>query len=519
VLDYLAGKESLAPFCAFAPTSEGLAVAIRSRQKYPVNREALVKVLKDQYKHLPETEMATANIDLLASPTTFTICTAHQPNLGTGYLYFIYKILHAVKLATELKQQHPDYNFVPVYYMGSEDADLEELGTFRYGNRKFVWDGGGQTGAVGRMDTATLAPLLRELFTIMGPPGPYLDELKALLQQAYNGHSTIAQATQYLVHGLFGRYGLIVLDPDSAILKQSFIPVMEDDLLGHTAERLVSRSIDALTAAHYKAQAHPRTINLFYLHGAIRERIEVVNDKWAVVNTDISWDKPALLQELHAHPERFSPNVMLRPLYQETILPDIAFIGGGAEVAYWLQLRSLFQHHKVFYPTILLRQSIMWISAANASLQRKTGLSIEALFPSEAEVTRNYVLTHSANEWQTSAESAKLDELISSLRDKAASVDPTLRRSADATLTRMKHLLQSLEQKMLRAEKRRLHTGLAQIARLQASLFPNGGLQERVENFMQYYLDHGEAYFDEILHALSPLRNEFLIIEEPIPAS
>jgi bacillithiol biosynthesis cysteine-adding enzyme BshC len=514
VLDYLAGADALSPFYNYSPDAAGLAKAIEARRRHPVDRSALVKVLQGQYEHLPPEQKATDHIALLAAETTFTICTAHQPNLATGYLYFVYKILHAIRLAQEMNAAYPEYRFVPVYYIGSEDADLDELGTFRYGDRKFVWNAGGQTGAVGRMNTATLAPLLDELYALLGPPGPARDELENLLRQSYSSHHTIAQATQYLVHGLFGRYGLVVIDPDDAALKRAFIPVMEEDLTAHTAERLVGQSIRALGACHYKAQAHPRPINLFYLKDDTRERIERNGDEWRVLNTGIVWDKANLIAELHEHPERFSPNVMLRPLYQETILPDIAFVGGGAETAYWLQLQSLFAHHEVFYPAILLRQSVMWMNAQHAALREKTRLDLPALFAPAHEAAESYVAAHSDREWHTAAEAEALDGITRKLAEKAAAVDPTLSRSAEAAVKKMKYQLEVLEQKMLRAEKRRLHTGLERLARLQASLFPGGGLAERVENFMPYYLEYGPAFFDELLAAMEPLRNEFLVMEE-----
>ena len=514
MLDYLDGDEALSGFYNFRPDSKGLADAIEERRRYPVDRAALVEVLQRQYSHLPFEQATEDNIAALASDTSFTICTAHQPNLATGYLYFVYKILHAIKLAQELNAAYPEQHFVPVYYMGSEDADLDELGTFRYGDKKFVWDAGGQSGAVGRMDTATLAPLLHELFKLLGPPGPHLEELELLLRGAYTGHHTIAGATQFLVHGLFGKYGLVVIDPDEAVLKRTFIPVMEADLLEHTAEQLVNQSINELTASHYKAQAHPRQINLFYLKDDMRERIERRGEYWQVLNSDIRWDKESLLAELNAYPERFSPNVMLRPLYQETILPNVAFIGGGAEVAYWLQLRSLFAHHKVFYPAILLRQSVMWIAAQQASLRKKTGLGITALFAPADEAARHFVALHTDKDWQTGDEAAALEAIADSLRKKATAADATLSRSADSAVKKMKHQLEVLEQKMLRAEKRRLHTGLEQLARLQSALFPGGGLAERVENFMPYYLEYGQAFFDALLDAMVPLQGEFLVMED-----
>lgn len=514
VLDYLDGADTLSAHYSFKPDAAGLAAAVEARRQYPVDRDTLAGVLYAQYRHLPYEKATEENIARLKEERTFTVCTAHQPNLGTGYLYFVYKILHAIKLAGDLNEAHPGCHFVPVYYMGSEDADLDELGTFRVGDKKFVWDAGGQTGAVGRMSTQTLMPLLRELFTLLGPPGPFLDALQVLLMQSYTGHTTIAQATQYLVHSLFGRYGLLVLDPDNAELKKAFIPVMEEDLLQQTTHSLVSKTIQELGDAHYKAQAHPREINLFYLKGDIRERIEQRGDIWHVLNTDISWCKDDLLAELHRSPEHFSPNVMLRPLYQETILPNVAFIGGGAEVAYWLQLCALFDHHSVFYPTVLLRQSVSWMSGAHVRLHDKTGLQLEDLFAPQDEAEKAYVVAHTEQDWQTGAERAILDDMAKTLYAKATAADPTLSRSAEASLKKMKHQLDVLEQKMLRAEKRRLETGLSQLAKLQQSLFPGGGLQERVDNFMPYYLQYERAFFDELLAAIEPLRNEFLVMQE-----
>jgi bacillithiol biosynthesis cysteine-adding enzyme BshC len=511
VLDYLEGKAALQSLYCFRPDERGLRQAIEARKNYPVDRSTLVEVLQQQYRHLPYRQEVDQAITLLSEENTFTVCTAHQPNLATGYLYFVYKILHAIRLARELKQQHPDCHFVPVYYMGSEDADLDELGTFRFGDRKFVWNADGQTGAVGRMNTASLAPLLEELVSMFGPPGEEAETLRHLLREAYLRHDNIARATHYLVHELFGKYGLVVIDPDDARLKRSFISVMEEDLLIHTAEQKVSATVNKLSDLDYKAQAYPRSINLFYLKDKLRERIEATGERWRVLNTDISWDKDSLLHELHAHPERFSPNVMLRPLYQETILPNVAFIGGGAEVSYWLQLQSLFAHHRIFYPAILLRQSVMWVSKAQQALKQKTGLDYETLFLSKAEAARVFIAAH--HTWTLTREHDQLEVLFAALREKATVADSTLTRSADAILARMKHLLASLEGKMLRALKRKETTSLTQIERLQDQLFPGGGLAERTENFMPYFLEYGPAFFDVLLNAINPLRTSFLIIE------
>ena len=513
VTDYLCSDPKIEQFYGTPPNKEGMDASIKNRKNYPINRANLVATLKKQYSGLNTSEKVQANLQLLLSENTYTICTAHQPNLMTGYLYFIYKILHAIKLAGELGALYPGCNFVPVYYMGSEDNDLEELGKFNYEGQKYVWGANGQHGAVGRMKPEGLDILLNGLFEVLGPPSPKLDRIKHIVATAYLGHKTIGSATQYLVNELFGVYGLLVLDPDDQSFKREFIGVTEDELINQNAYPVLNAQIEKLSG-HYKIQAQPRHINLFYLSEQLRERIEKQGDKWVVVNTGIEWDKEALLKELHENPGRFSPNVMLRGLYQETILPNVAFIGGGAEVAYWLQLKTLFANYNVFYPTILLRQSVQWIGESANQLMGKLGLEISDLFLGEQDLAKKLLLKAGLVNWHLEMESATIASVLETLGKKAAAIDPTLLPATNAVKARIEKMLHSLEQKMLRAEKRKIGDQTKRTEKLKSSLFPNNGLQERVENFLGYYLSYGPAFFDVLLTGMEPFRNEFLVVEQ-----
>lgn len=511
VLDYLQQKKELQPFYTFNPDEAGIDAAIKARGQFPVNRQLLVQVLQKQYTGLQCAGAVKENIEALKQETTFTVCTAHQPNLLTGYLYFIYKIAHAIQLANALNTKHPGKRFVPVYYMGSEDNDLAELGVFRYGDKKYVWDAAGQTGAVGRMNTKSLQKLLGELFKIIGPPGDYIEELKEILSQAYLHHDTIGSATRYLVNELFGRYGLIVLDADEPGFKREILPVLKDDLLHHTANGIV-KDTAAKLSENYRSQAYPRDINLFYLADGIRERIERDGDKWVVLNSDVSWNEEALLKELEQHPERFSPNVILRGILQESILPDVAFIGGGAEVAYWLQLKELFNHYKVFYPAVVLRQSALWIDSRAAELQKKAGLSTKDLFKPVDVLALEYVNNNSRAEWHTGTEAVAFEELIHQLREKAISIDTTLKPAAEAVLIKIKYQLTLLEKKMLRAEKRKHDTEIQRIGKIKGILFPNNSLQERYCNFIEFYTIYGHDFLNQVLKHTSPYNKGFMVI-------
>jgi bacillithiol synthase len=266
----------------------------------------------------------------------------------------------------------------------------------------------------------------------------------------------------------------------------------------------ITKQIEEL-GVHYKIQAHPRETNLFYLNDQLRERIERKGDKWVILNTDIQWTKGELLTELKQHPERFSPNVMLRGLYQETILPNVAFVGGGAEVAYWMQLRTVFEHYKVFYPTVLLRQSVLWIGETQAKLRQQMGLSSVDIFKPELDLIHEYIAKHSTDDWQTNEERKAIEAIFADLKQKASDLDPTLRSSAEAALTKMRHQLTVLEKKM--------QTQLSRITRLKTVLFPANSLQERVENFSEYYLQYGPSFFDTIKDGINALEANFLVIE------
>lgn len=513
--DYADLKAELEPFVSYAPNKEGLLAAITARKAYPVNRAVLTKALERQYNGLEMTDAVRHNVALLGKESTYTVTTAHQPNLMTGYLYFVYKILHAIKLANVLKAERPELDFVPVYYMGSEDNDLDELGVFRYRGEQYRWDGNGQKGAVGRMDTATLKSLVNELMRKMGPPGADCEQLKNMILTAYTGHKTVGAATKYLVNSLFGKYGLVVLDPDDAEMKREFVPVMEQELLEQRAQPIIAAQTELLEE-HYKSQIYVRPINLFYLHEQMRERIELHGDRWVVLNSDISFGKDELLTELHEYPERFSPNVALRGLFQATILPDVAFVGGGAEVAYWLQLKTLFAHYNRFYPVILLRQSVLLASGPSVGLRAQAGVTAKQLFERPEDVLKEQLIANGHTEWQLGGERAELARLMQQLHERATKVDKTLDGAAKAALHKMQQQIDRLEHKMLKAEKLKHSVLLERLNRLRKELFPGGGLQERRDSFVEYYLDWGSELLDAIYAGIEPMQQQLMILTKRI---
>jgi bacillithiol biosynthesis cysteine-adding enzyme BshC len=509
VIDFLAEHPNLRPFYKYSPVQPDFEGAIQAKKAFPQQRETLVAALREQYKGMEITEKVRTNIDSLLDMQTFTITTAHQPNIFTGYLYFAYKILQTIKLASQLQTQYPHYNFVPVYYMGSEDADLDELGHVYIDGKTIKWPTA-QQGAVGRMEPEGFEDLIEQVKQALGY-GPYAEELIGLLQQAYLGHKNIQEATLYLVNELFGRYGLVILVPDSPMIKRMFIPVMRDELLHGHSFQIVNETI-AQISKHHKVQANPREINLFYLTANSRERIVRVGDTWKVLHQPLEFTADTLEKELEAHPERFSPNVILRGMLQETILPNIAFIGGGGEIAYWLELQQLFDHYRVPFPILILRNSFLLTDANSHQRLQKLGLTIADLFEDAEDLVNRFVQQHTNAALVLKDEYTAVEKLFDDLVLKARSIDVTLEASVAAERTRAVKSIGKLEHKFLKAEKKKFGWQTEQIRNLKTRLFPANSLQERKENFMPWYVQQGPAFFDLVLEHLDPLSDQFGII-------
>ncbi len=510
-LAYTSGADALKPFYSFEPTIDGIIEAIEQKKTQNVNRKLLVSELERQYQSIEATEAVKSNIQSLLSEDTFTVCTAHQPNLFTGPVYFIYKILHAIKLSAALKDQLPEYNFVPVYYMGSEDADFAELNHTYVNGYKLEWKKA-QTGAVGRMLVdKTLVQLINEMKgqLMIEPHGAALIEL---LRKCYTEGKNIQTATFELVNALFGSYGLIVLIPDSADFKRTMIPVFEDDLFRQTPSAIVAETSKKLEQ-HYYVQAHPRDINLFYFKDNIRERIIKTGDRFLVNNTDIHFTEESLRQELQQHPERFSPNVILRGLFQETILPNLAFIGGGGELGYWLQLKALFHHYNVVFPVLLLRNSFLIIEKKWQQLVDKLQLTTEQIFQPPLQLL-DLIIEREGKTPRLDGELSKVKALYEQINETASNIDVTLAQHVTALQVKALKQLQNLEKKMNRAERKKHEAEENQVNKLKNHLFPNNGLQERVENFSSFYAKWGSGFIDALYENSLSLEQEFVVLNE-----
>lgn len=513
-LAYATGDPALRPFYRYEPRFENFPAVIRDKQAATVPRDTLFQVLREQYQNLPAMSSVDGNIEALLAPGTFTVTTAHQPTLLLGPLYFLYKAITTINLA-EAVQAGTGQRIVPVFVLGSEDHDLEELNHINLFNKRLAWQPGPEAsgGAVGNMSTASLPPVLDELKTLLGESENATD-IFARIERAYTTAATFGEATQALLHDLLGRFGLVVLNMNHPALKRHFIPVMRAELTEQPSFRLVQATCQRLNALGFKTQATPREINLFYLLPGQRERIVLENGVYKVLNTNLVFSENAVLGELEAHPERFSPNVVLRPLYQEMILPNLAYVGGGGELAYWLERKAVFEHFGVNFPMLVRRNSALWIDRETGKKLQKFGFTAEQFFGDTDALVRAYVAAHAPGEVSLDSEIAAVKTVFEQLAHKAAAIDPTLENAVRADAVKAAAGLEQWQNRLVRAEKQKHEVALNQLRAGKEKLFPGGGLQERHDNFLPYSLKYGERFLDELKENLAPLEAGFVVLED-----
>lgn len=503
-LDYIRQKESLRPFYGRFPTVANFSDQLKEKSaSFTVqNREVLVTALQQQYKPFDISEQVKSNLEKLKHKTTFTVTTGHQLNIFTGPLYFIYKIVTVINTCKRLKEAYPDCDFIPVYWMASEDHDYEEIRSFRLYGKKYTWETN-QQGAVGRFNTTDFKKLVADI------PGDI-----NLFKEAYTKHKKLSDAVRYYVNALFGNEGLIVVDGDDQVLKKLFIPAIEQDLFEQRHKPVVDKADAALEAIGYKTQIHCREINLFYLEDGLRNRIEKVGNKFNVVDTNTSFTESELRELVKKSPEKFSPNVVLRPLYQEMILPNLAYVGGPAEVVYWLQLKGVFEQHDTAFPILMPRNFALVLDSPTERKLTKTGLTLEDFFLDKHHLFNKVALKFSASPIMLNGEKDSIIKHFMVIQQNALAIDKTLGGLVDAEKQRAINSLEKIEKKLLKAEKRKQSDRLQQVETVKDGLFPNGSLQERTDNFLNFY-QQDPNFIASLIKHFDPFDFSFNVLSYP----
>ncbi|RMD76034.1 MAG: bacillithiol biosynthesis cysteine-adding enzyme BshC, partial [Bacteroidetes bacterium] len=392
------------------------------------------------------------------------------------------------------------------------DHDFEEINHAWVFGRRISWETEAG-GPVGRLSTDSLRPALDALKEVLGDR-PEATRWYALIEEAYTRYPRYGQATQALVHGLFGKYGLVALLMDEPRLKAAFRPIIREEVLQQASHPIVTATQARLQEQGFEPQAYVRPVNFFYMTDTSRERIEPDGEGFRLVESGRFFAKAEMEAEIEAHPERFSPNVVMRPVYQEFILPNLAYVGGGGEIAYWLERREQFAHFGVPFPMLVRRNSALWIDRTSARRMEKLGLQVTDLFEVTEVLIKRWLAAHAEEPFSLEAERQELEALFARVAAKARAVDPTMEKKVLAEGARQLKALENIETRLVRAEKQKHDQAISQIRKLRDKLFPDGKLQERHDNFLNIVTRVGEAFFEVLLAHLDPMDRRFVVFVE-----
>ncbi|HDZ13405.1 hypothetical protein LCGC14_1043420, partial [marine sediment metagenome] len=323
------------------------------------------------------------------------------------------------------------------------------------------------------------------------------------------------QATRYLANALFGSHGLVILDGDDVALKKLLIPYVKKDIFEKVSYDKVIETVAKIESLpeKYGIQVNPREINYFYLKDGLRERIIEQERIYYIDNSEIRFSKEELVTELQKYPERFSPNVIARPLYQEVILPNLCYIGGGGEIAYWLELKTMFNAMQIPFPVLLLRNSALVITEKQRKKLQKMNLSVSDIFLKQSNFINKKIREISNIDIDFTPQKNLLEEQFKALYEIAEQTDKSFLGAVEAQETKQKKGLENLEKRLLRAQKRKLEDQVSRMTEIQNALFPGQSLQERNLNFSELYLELGENLIPDLMNSLQPLLLDFTVLE------
>ena len=461
---------------------------IKEKQSSNIDRNLLYEVIKNQNFKLQLSEKTIQNIDLLKSKKSFTITTGHQLCLFTGPLYFIYKIISAINLSKQLTQSFPENNFIPIFWMASEDHDFEEINHINLFGKKYHWKTK-QSGIVGDFNTSGIDDVIDEIEEDLAE-SKNLKKIIQTFRECYSAKN-LSESIRLLVNKLFGKYGIVVLDANDKKLKEKLIPIIKEDVVNQNLHSIISERTEELSD-EFKSQAFVRNINFFNISEGKRERIT----------------KKVSEDEIKNNPEIFSPNVLIRPLYQELILPNIAYIGGGAEISYWMQLKTVFKYLSISFPILVLRNSVMWIEEKDFKKWTKLGLKMSDIFRSTDDLYKKFILDKS--NVNLYLEKKKIEDIYRDLQKKTS--DISLKQFIRSDEMKQIRSLEKLEKRLIKLEKENHEISINQINKIKNKLFPNNVLQERSDNMIAFYLNHGNRFIETLIKEINPLDTNFLIL-------
>ncbi len=476
---------------------------IKSRYR---NRVRTASVLEDQQRRMGMGKPSADNAASLQHENTFAVVTGQQVGFLGGPLYTLYKIITTVKLAEKLNREFKEFSFVPVFYLEAEDHDFAEMSIVHFLNSSNEFQSAQylpngkpvekNTGPVGSLVfDGTLQETINTVYENL-TPSEFRDTVFEQIRASYKqGNDFAAAFTQY-INALFPNSGLVIVDPRDKDLKQILKPIFSRELETHprTSEMVIRRS--AVLEEHYHAQAKPKAINLFLLWRGGRFLIEPRDDGFGLKGNRQRFTRDELTGLIDQSPELFSPNVLLRPICQDFLLPTFVYVGGPSEIAYFAQLKEVYAHFDVPMPVVYPRISGTIIEEKVNRTLKKFDLSPFDFFTDTDMLQKN--ITSKLSDVKVDELFGKtlehFEEYLKELRYGLQSIDPTLGSGFDTARSKIEYQLNNLKEKAFNAQRRNHANALHQIEKSVLHIVPNGMLQERVFSAFQFATRYGPDF-------------------------
>ncbi len=476
-------------------------------------RGEIVDLLRRQNSELNNSPDYESALELLTHDNAVCVVTGQQVGLFCGPLYTFFKTISAIKLAAELKERFPEFEFVPVFWLEGDDHDLEES------NHIHLLNG---TSDVVRVETipadgenenmrplseikfdASIEQVFQQIDALL-PVTDFKQSLMQVLTSSYKEGESFSSAFARTITKMLGKNSLLVIDPYDPQVKRLLKPIFEKEFqtFPRTSEEVIKQS--AGLEENYHVQVKPRVLNLFYIEDGVRRGLEPIGSGFSLRGTKRKLMPEQVRTTLETRPESFSPNVVLRPICQDYLLPTAAYVAGPGEIAYFAQLKGVYQHFGIEMPPVFPRASATILEHRIAKVMERYQLTLSDAF-SNFEVVMKKALT-AANPENIPGEFEKATEDIKTAIERLdpliVRVDATLKGAMDSTISRMLHHLQHLQEKTTTAYRRKNEQVLQQTKKFQQSIFPNRDLQERVLNFSYFYNKHGEEFIELLFREL-----------------
>ncbi len=493
-------------------------------KKNPDITEKVNEIIKKQYQKVSPSDKTNANIAKLSKKNTVAIFTGQQLGLVGGPLYTIYKIFTAIKLSEYLSEKFTGFNFVPVFWLAGDDHDFEEVTNLKFIDKNnelkkiYYYDFNNKEANKGSIGNLKFGNSINDFKTEIKSSireTEFSKKFFKLLDKILVEGKTFKDSFFDLIFKIFDDAGLIIFNPQDSEIKELLKPIFLKELNDfniHSSEVLLtSADLDE----NYHTQVKVKPINLFYSNETGRHLIEPVNDEFRLKGKRKHITKEEMFELLEKFPERFSPNVLLRPVCQDYLFPTGFYIAGPGEISYFAQVMPLYKNYNVSQPIIYPRASATIVESNIAKILMKFNLSVKDFFAGEKTLKENVLNTLSSNNVETIFYTAtkSIEESLTKLTEQLSFIDNTIGEVSNKNKEKILNQLKVLQTKALKGEENKYSAAMRQLKKAQNILYPNNNLQERELSIVNFINKYGTDFFDWLFNELEINEFEHQILE------